>query len=228
MDNASPPRTAPELDYVRARDFMVDGQLRPSRVTDSRILTAMRRLPRERFVPPDKAWAAYVDGEVPLPGGRCLLSPLVLARLLQLAAPRAGESALVVAAGTGYGATVLAECGVNVTALEEEPALAAMAREASIGAEVPVSFVQGPLAEGWKARAPYDLVVIEGAVREIPSAIGAQVAPDGRLVTVLAPERGGRFAVIAEHSVGTLRARPAFDAQASLLPGLQPKPGFVF
>ncbi len=216
------------LDYVHARDLMVDGQLRPNQVSDSRILDAMRRLARERFVPAASACVAYMDGEVRLPGGRAMLRPMVMARLVQLAAPRAGENVLVVGAGTGYGAALIAACGAHVTALEEQAELAVLAREAAIGADAPVSFVQGKLAEGWAARAPYDLVFIEGAVREIPAGLATQVAPDGRLVAVLAPEGVCSTAVAAEWSVGGLRSRPAFDAAAALLPELVPAAKFVF
>lgn len=216
------------MDYTRARDLMVDGQLRPTFVTDGRILDAMRRLPRERFVPADATWAAYRDGEVPLPGNRAMLRPNVIARLVQLGSPRAGERALVVGAATGYGAALLAACGVQVIALEEDAGLAALAREAAMGAEAPVRFVQGPLADGWPADAPYDLLLIEGAVRDLPPTLAAQVAPDGRMVGVLAPEGRVGTAFLAEHSTGGLRARPAFDAAAPLLASLVPPPAFVF
>jgi protein-L-isoaspartate(D-aspartate) O-methyltransferase len=215
-------------DLQTAHDLMVDGQLRPNRVRDRRILDTMRRLDRTRFVPPAQAPLAYIDANVPVSPGRFLLKPLVIARLLQLAAPVAGETALIVGAGTGYGAAVLAACGVHVTALEDDHALAAMSREAVRDEAFPVSFVSGPLAEGWAERAPYDLVFIEGAVRAIPERIGRQVAASGRLVTVIAPEGAASYAVMAEPTVGGLAARPAFDAVAPLLPGLLPAPAFVF
>jgi protein-L-isoaspartate(D-aspartate) O-methyltransferase len=210
---------------------MVDGQLRPTKVHDRRILDAMRRLPRENFVPPALAALAYIDEDVRLGGGRVLLKPLVLARLLQLARPHAGETALIVGAGSGYGAAVLAACGVHVTALEEDAALLALARHAQgLGAcgLADVSFVEGALARGYAAAAPYDLVVIEGGVRAVPPLIGGQVAATGRLVAIVAPQGGASVAVLAEPSIGGLRAQPAFDAVAPLLPGLLPAPGFVF
>ena len=120
----------PGMDFDDARIRMVDSQIRPNKVTDSRILTAMRRLPRERFLPPELAVRAYSDEDVPLGNGRVLTEPMVIARLIQLAAPIPGESALVVAAGTGYGAAVLAGCGVRVVALEEVPDLLGIARVA--------------------------------------------------------------------------------------------------
>ncbi len=214
-------------DYTLARNLMVDGQLRPSKVTDRRILDAMRSLPRESFVPAQVAALAYIDEDLPLGHGRVMLKPLVIARLLQLAAPRDGETALVVGSNTGYGAAILASCGVQVTALEEDEALIALATHA-IGDTAGIAFVQGRLADGHAAHAPYDLVVIEGAVPAIPDSIGRQVAAGGRLVTIIAaPGRAG-YAAIAEPSTGGLSAQPAFDATAPLLPGLAPAPGFSF
>jgi protein-L-isoaspartate(D-aspartate) O-methyltransferase len=222
----------PALDFTLARNLMVDGQLRPTKVNDRRLLEIMRRLPREAFVPAPLREFAYTDQDLKIAPGRVLMKPLVLARLVQLATPRAGETALVVGAGTGYGAAVLAEMGVQVTALEEDPALITLAREAAlkdgVARSFPVSFVTGKLAEGWAERAPYDLILIEGAVRAIPERIGRQVAQNGRLVTVLAPEHAASVAVLAEPSLGGVRTRPAFDASTALLPGLLPAPSFAF
>jgi protein-L-isoaspartate(D-aspartate) O-methyltransferase len=206
-------------DFRLARNLMVDGQLRPNKVVDRRILDAMRDLPRETFAPPAIASLAYIDQDLPLGDGRVMLKPLVIARLLQLARPRAGETALVVGSGTGYGAAILAACGVHVTALEEAPGLIEMARRA---------IVQGSLDEGHAAAAPYDLVVIEGAVPAIPEVIGRQVAAGGRLVTVIMENGVAGYAALAEPTTGGLRAQAAFDATAPLLPGLQPAKSFIF
>lgn len=217
--------TMSPVDYALARNLMVDGQLRPTRVNDRRILDAMRTLPREAYLPTHLGNLAYIDEDVPLGEGRHLLKPLVLARLIQLARPRAGEAALVVGAGCGYGAAILAACGVHVTALDDSAGLLDLARR---HANSLITLVQGPLADGWAADAPYDLVLIEGGVREIPKAIGRQVSANGRLVTVLCPAGGQGVAVLAEPSTGGLRAQPEFDATAPLLPSLLPAPSFTF
>jgi protein-L-isoaspartate(D-aspartate) O-methyltransferase len=211
-------------DDARARHLMVEGQLRPTKVTDRAILAAMRDLPRERFLPPALASLAYIDADIALGGGRVMMKPLVIARLLQLAGPVAGESALVVGAGTGYAAAVLACCGLRVTALENDPALLAIARGA-VGTGV--ELVAGTLTDG-AAGSRFDVILIEGAVREIPPAFAAQLTRTGRLVTVMAAPNGASYAVLAEPSGGALRARPAFDATTSLLPGLAPAPSFAF
>jgi protein-L-isoaspartate(D-aspartate) O-methyltransferase len=221
------PDAIPAPDFAVARQLMVDGQLRPSKVTDPLVLAAMRTLPREAFVPPTLAPLAYIDADVRLTPTRCMTKPLVLARLVQLAAPRPGETVLLVGAGSGYGAAVLAACGAQVTALEEDSFLLGLAAAALHGA-AGVTLVHGPLAEGWPAGAPYDLVMIEGSVRAVPERIGRQVAQTGRLVAVVAPEAGRSAAVLAEPSVGGLAVRAMFDAVAPKLPSLWPAPSFAF
>jgi protein-L-isoaspartate(D-aspartate) O-methyltransferase len=219
----------PVLDFADARNRMVDSQIRPNKVTDPRIIAAMRRIPRERFLPPRLGPMAYVDEDVPLGGGRYLIEPMVIARLVQLAAASVGERALAVASGTGYGAALLAACGARVTALEEDPSLRAMARDVLAELAPSVSLASGPLAAGWPPSAPYDVILIEGAVQEIPKAIGEQLhRQSGRLVTVYAgSERLGQ-AVLAEATSAGLRIQPMFDCATPPIPGLMRSPGFVF
>ena len=167
--------TAPPTDYAAARDHMVDSQVRPNKVIDPRIIRAMRRLPRERFLPPASACRAYADEDVPLPGGRAMIEPMVIARLVQLLKLREHETALVVAAGSGYGAALLDACGAKVTALEDDQGLLALARLALPAIAPGVSLVEGPVAAGWPAGAPYDVILIEGAVQRVPDILAAQL-----------------------------------------------------
>lgn len=215
--------------FAAARNHMVDSQVRPNKVTDPRITAAMRRLPRERFLPPAMASRAYVDEDVPLGNGRVLIEPMVIARLVQLAAISPGERALVVAAGTGYGAALLAACGARVTALEEDTSLLAIARAALSELAPSVSLVTGPLAAGWPPGAPYDVILLEGAVREVPAALGEQLLKEaGRLVAVIATGSVGGQAVLAEATMAGLRTQPMFDCATPLIPSLLPQPGFAF
>jgi protein-L-isoaspartate(D-aspartate) O-methyltransferase len=216
-------------DLTEARNNMVDSQVRPNKVADPRILAAMRRLPRERFVPPSLASLAYADTDVPLGRGRVLLEPMVIARLVQLTAVAEGERALVIAAGPGYGSALLASCGARVTALEDDPALLAQAR-LLLGELAPgVSLVSGPLAAGWPAGAPYDVILIEGAVTDIPPAAGEQLRESGgRLVAICNGSGTGGRAVLAEATRGGLRKQPMFDCAAPLIPMLASAPAFVF
>jgi protein-L-isoaspartate(D-aspartate) O-methyltransferase len=228
---------APIDPFADARNRMVDSQVRPNKVTDPRILAAMRAIPRERFLPPAMASLAYADQDVPLGNGRVLLAPMLTARLIQLIAPVAGERALVVAAGVGYAAAVLAACGVRVIALEQDEALLAVARTTLAAVSPGVNLVAGALAGGWPVEAPYDVVFIEGAVAAVPAAIAAQLRHEGgRLVTVIrgttAGATGGTSglgqAVRGEATQAGLQLRPEFDCATPPIPALQPAPAFTF
>jgi protein-L-isoaspartate(D-aspartate) O-methyltransferase len=215
--------------FAAARNRMVDSQIRPNKVTDPRIIAAMRQLPRERFLLSHLAPLAYADEDVPLGEGRVLIAPTVIARLVQLTSVAAGERALVVAAGTCYGAALLAACGARVTALEESVSLLALARPVLAELAPSVSLVAGPLACGWPPGAPYDVVLIEGAVRDIPPAVGEQLhRQTGRLVPVLTGGAGICHAVLAEATTVGLRPQPMFDCATTPIPSLLPLPGFEF
>jgi protein-L-isoaspartate(D-aspartate) O-methyltransferase len=222
MDQAEP-------DFAAARDCMVDSQVRPNKVYDQRILAAMRRIPREVFLPADKRACAYLDDDVTLPGGRVLIEPMVIARLLQACAVTPEENALVVAAGTGYGAALLAACGAKVSALEEAADLLAIARPALAAWAPGATLVTGPLAAGWAAGAPYDLILVDGAVGQFPPALAQQLRPrSGRIVGVLQDAHRTGHAVIAEATPAGLRPRPLFDCNVPLIPALAPAAAFVF
>lgn len=218
------------MDFAEARRLMVEGQLRPNRVDDPRVVTAMRDLPRERFVPAAMAARAYADADVPLPGGRAMLKPLVLARLVQLSALRRGERALVLGAGTGFGAALMAAIGATVTAVESDPVLLAIARVA-LAASVPpgqVTVVQAAPEGGHAAGAPYDVILVEGGVEAVPAAVQDQLIEGGRLVTVgLTGGPPGR-AWLMRRAGGAFTTTIDFDAHAAPLPGFAAAPAFAF
>ena len=215
--------------FADARKCMVDSQVRPNRVTDPRILAAMRRLPRERFLPQAVQALAYADEDVPLGNGRFMMEPMVLAKLLQAAKLQDGERVLVVGAGTGYSAALLAACGCRVTALEDDPALVALANPVLLAEAPAVTQVTGPLPAGWPDMAPYDLILIDGAVPEIPLALAAQLHQGhGR---ILAPICGpGRItqAVMAEATPYGLGTTPIFDCGTPPIPCFRAAPSFAF
>jgi protein-L-isoaspartate(D-aspartate) O-methyltransferase len=215
--------------FADARKNMVDSQIRPNRVSDPRILAAMRRIPRERFLPPAVLSLAYADEDVPLGNGRYLMEPMVLAKLLQAAMLREHERVLVVGAGTGYSAAVLVACGCRVVALEEDPALLAIA-EAVLPAEAPgVTLVSGPLGAGWQSHAPYDMILIEGAVPEVPPALGAQLHQEtGRLLTAICRDGQATRAIQAEANGGSLGISAIFDCGTPPIPSLRRAPVFEF
>ena len=215
--------------FADARKCMVDSQIRPNRVMDPRVLHAMRTLPRERFLPQNVTALAYADQDVPLGNGRFLMEPMVFARMLQAANLRENERVLVVGSGTGYGAAVLAACGCRVIALEEDAGLTAIAKRV-LPTEAPgVTLVSGPLAAGWPAHAPYDLILIEGAVPEIPPALAAQAHQEtGRILAAV--HEAGRItqAIIAEATAFGLSTSPLFDCATPPIPSLRKAEVFAF
>ena len=179
-------------------------------------------------MPPGSAGLAYADRAVGIGHGRVLMEPRITARLLQVAVPRAGERALVVGAGTGYAAALLSMLGLDVVALEQNPDLAAQGAKLCAGFGLSLRFETGPLAHGWADAAPYALILIDGAVRALPEAMAAQLAPEGRLACVLWAEGRVGTGILAEASTHGLRARPQFDAATPLIPELAPAPRFSF
>jgi protein-L-isoaspartate(D-aspartate) O-methyltransferase len=219
-------------DYAAVRRNMVEGQLRTNKVTDRRLLDALFEIPRERYVPEGQRGIAYVDEDLPIGRGRFLMEPMVLARLIQLAEVRPTDKALDVGAGTGYASAVLARLAERVTALESDASLAEAARRTLGEAKAAnVSVVAGELARGHAKDAPYQVILLNGAVEQIPDAVTDQLAEGGRLVAVVAPARGaagmGR-ATLMQRVGGIVCSRIVFDASVAPLPGFQVEPGFVF
>jgi protein-L-isoaspartate(D-aspartate) O-methyltransferase len=222
------------MDLVDARNRMVDGQVRTSDVTDLRILGALLGLPREVFVPQDRAALAYSDVEIPVreasadSPARRLLTPRVLAKLIQAADIRADDRALVVGCATGYGAAIVAALAAEVVALEQDKGLAAFAAKALPAAGVRnVTVVSGPLAQGWSALAPYNVIMVEGATEIAPRALCGQLADGGRLAIIEGRGPSGR-AMVYRSAGSVVSGRSVFDAAAAVLPGFAEAPSFVF
>jgi protein-L-isoaspartate(D-aspartate) O-methyltransferase len=214
-----------EQNFDHMRRAMIATQLRTTGTNDPRVLAAMGEVQRERFVPERRASLAYADALVPLKPGRDFNSPMALGRLLTEAAPRAGERALVVAAATGYAAAVLARLVGPVLALEEDAELAEAARANLAGTEA--RLVEGPLTAGWPADAPYDLILIDGAVETVPDALVAQLAEGGRLAAGLVENGVTRLAIGRRAGEGFGMAAFA-DAAAAILPGFAKPRAFKF
>ena len=216
------------FDAAAARRLMVDGQIRTADVTNPNLIAAMQAIPREQFVPAAMADQAYRDGDVSLGQRRALLRPIVLAKLIQGADVRPGDQVLDIGCGTGYSAAVLAHMGAAVVALEEDADLARRAEIALAGiGAAQVTVVRGPLTAGWPAAAPYDLILLDGAIEVAPDALGRQLKPNGRLAAVFGRGPAAK-AMIYRRIEGHLVGRPIFDAAAPPLPGFAAPPAFVF
>jgi protein-L-isoaspartate(D-aspartate) O-methyltransferase len=211
----------PIPDFGAARQAMIESQLRPQGVTDPAVLAAMGRIAREKYLPPHTRPLAYVDRAVSVGEGRFLPAPAVLGELLTQMMARPGHKALVVGAGTGYSAAVLMAMGLEVTALESSAELAATARQLG------VDIVEGALDSGYKKAAPYDQILIDGAVEYIPDAIVAQLADGGRLGTALV-DRGITRLVVGRKAGNAFGYLSLSDAGVPALPGFTRPPAFTF
>lgn len=207
-----------EADRFEAmRHAMVASQLRTNAVSDARVVEAMARVPRQAFLPPEHQAIAYRDTLLPLGNGRDHNSPLATGRLLTEAAVRPGEHVLLVGAAGGYAAALLARLAGSVVALEEDPALVALARGALAGT-ANVELVEGPLNAGWAQGAPYDLLVIDGAVEQVPEAVVGQLKPGGRLVSGVA-DRGITRLAAGRRTQGGFGMMDFTDLECAVLPG---------
>ena len=218
--------------FATARQKMVDGQVRPSDVTDIRILDAMLAVPREAFVPPNQRALAYLDLDLDISEAasakRFLIKPLVIAKMLQAAEIKETDKVLVAGCATGYTAAVVARLAGQVIAIESDPAQVAKAGEVlgQLGL-ANVTFRAAAAAEGDPANAPYDVIVLDGATEVTPDRLYRQLKDGGRLVGVFAVTKPPR-AMIVTQSRGDFGHRTLFDAAVPVLPGFERLPAFVF
>ncbi len=208
------------------RAAMVSNQLRTNNVSEPRIVAALEAIAREKFVPAERASLAYVDVPVPLGNGRFLNAPLATARLIAESGVKVGEKVLLVGAATGYAAALLAKLGAEITALEVDQALIGIARKA-LGKVSGVNLVSGPLNAGWRKGAPYDVIIIDGAIEALPETFAAQLTAAGRILTGLVDNGLTRLASgrKAGKGVGLV---PFTDIEAVRLPGFAQPAGFSF
>lgn len=220
------------MDFERARRNMIDCQIRPNRVINPDVIAAMETTPRELFTPPSKRALAYLDQDLALGDGRWLIEPMVLARLVQALSPQRDEVALVVGSGAGYGAAILSQLTQTVFALETDADLSRAAAQAwpAAGCDNVVA-VSGPLPDGAPAHAPFDVILVEGAVDGAPGALIAQIGSGGRMVCVerepmttaqVSGLAGGLGrAALYSNADGVTGRRFLFDAYTPALPGFE-------
>lgn len=207
---------------------MVDNQLRTSGITDLRILDAMNRVPRERFVPDHQAPFAYSDDDIPLSARRVLAAPADFARLVQLAEVGSQDVMLDVGCGTGYSTAVLSMLANAVVALESDEVMAAKANDILADLDIGnAAAVAGPIEQGLAKEAPFDVIILEGSVDVVPPALLDQLRDGGRLVAVL----GSGNAAVAHLYVRTgedVAATPSFNVGLPILGKFASAPAFVF
>jgi protein-L-isoaspartate(D-aspartate) O-methyltransferase len=214
-------------DYAVRRRTMVDTQVRPSDVTKYPIIEAMLAVPRELFVPAGRREAAYIGENLPIAPGRVLLEPRTLAKMLDALDIREDELVLDLGAGLGYGAAVLSRLAAAVVAVEEDGPMAADAEAALVEAGADnVAVVRAPLAEGAAKHGPYDVIVLEGAVEQVPEALLAQLKDGGRIAGIFSEGPLG-VCRIGYGSGGRVSWRDVFHASAPVLPGFARQADFV-
>ena len=217
------------MNFSSARTKMVECQLRPNRVTDEALLAAMGSLPRERFLPESLRSVAYADKNLTVAPGRCIMEPQVLGRLVQAAAPHSGDMALVVGGVMGYAAAVLSGMVETVFMVESDAGLAGAAIE--LLAELSLDnivVVESALSDGLADYGPFDVILVNGGVVNLPEKLIRQLAQGGRLVAVLDGGDGVGRATLLQRGTAGVSRRTLFDASIPILDDFRNKAGFVF
>jgi len=215
-----------EHNFLGMRRAMVESQLRTNDVNDPTVIAAILAVPREAFVPEARKDTAYVDRPVPLGGARALNAPLATARLIVAAQVRKGEKVLLIGGATGYAAALLAELGASVVAIESDEHLVAMASSALSGRSG-VTVETADLANGFPQGAPYDVILVDGAIEAFPSGLADQLKIGGRAVFGRV-DRGVTRLCSGTRSAGGFGAVPFLDAEAVILPGFAAPKSFTF
>jgi protein-L-isoaspartate(D-aspartate) O-methyltransferase len=218
------------IDFAQARTNMVDSQLRPNGITDSRILQAMQDVSRENFVPEAQRTVAYMDEDVALSGAaspRYLIEPMAFAKMLQAAQIKPTDKVLEIGAATGYGAEILSKLAAQIVAVESDSKLLADAR-VNLADRVNVSLIEGNLAEGHAKSATYDVIVISGQVEMVAKALFSQLSEEGRLVACIGTAGTGSCQVWTRIGENYTQ-RSVFNLSVATLPGFgKISSGFAF
>lgn len=206
---------------------MVDTQVRPNDVTKFPIIEAMLTVPREAFVTDALKEAAYVGENLPLGGGRVMLEPRTLAKMLDALDVQVSDRVLDVGCGLGYASAVLGRMAATVVALENDDGRAAEARERlRANGTGNARVLCGPLAAGAEAESPFDVILVQGGVEDPPAALAAQLAEGGRIACIFVDGALGTCRV-GHKLAGNVSWRYAFNASAPVLPDFARKPAFA-
>ena len=214
-------------DFAQRRTMMVDTQVRPNDVTSYPVIEAMLNVPREQFVPETLRDVAYAGHNIELGAGRVLFEPRTLGKMMEVLDLQSGDLVLNIAGGYGYTAALIARIAQAVVAVEEDAAMAAEAQARLADQDIfNAVVVTGPLSEGYPSQAPYDAILIEGAVEEFPAALADQLRDGGRVIALFREGNLGTVS-IGRKVDGRINWRFAFHAEAPVLPGFRKVQGFV-
>lgn len=217
------------MNVEQARFNMIEQQIRPWEVLDPQVLDLLFVVKRENFTPPACAALAFADMEIPIGHGQVMLAPKIEAKLLQELAPKKTDKALEIGTGSGYMTALLAARASFVVSIEIDPELAELARQnlaASGCANVRVETGDG--ARGWVQNAPYDLIVLSGAVSQIPSEIQAQLAVGGRLAAIVGEAPAMTAQLVTCTAPGTYDTVQLFETVVPPLQGFAAASRFRF
>ncbi|NBX73368.1 MAG: protein-L-isoaspartate O-methyltransferase [Alphaproteobacteria bacterium] len=215
--------------FETQRFHMVECQLRPNKVLDETLLAAFSSIPREMFVEEAMQGLAYVDEDLPLTRSRTLMEPVVQARLLQALQLRATDKVLEIASGTGYISAILSRLAGHVVAIDDDVSLCQKAQQNLNHQDVKnVRVYSSSLSDGWPSSAPYQAIIIHGAVEHIPAPLAAQLAEGGRLACVVKSHNTQGVARLYQKMHGQLSWRDLFDAATPPLAAFNQKQNFAF
>ncbi len=210
---------------------MVDCQIHTAGIIETLILEAFSDMPREMFVPEALQGVCYADEAIATGGGRFLLEPIVHSRIVQALAPRKNERVLDIGGGTGYPAAIMARLAREVVVLEDRAEFLEYAAQVwgylGLGNIVPV---KGRLTAGHEQAAPFDVIILNGAVAEVPQILLGQLAEGGRLAAVVKQDgrQVGQVIIYTRSAGNNISQRILFEAGMDYLPGFEPKPAFEF
>ena len=218
--------------FEKSREAMVVSQLQPSGVVSEAVMAAYRTVPREMFVPNNLRGVCYLDDDIDLGEGRFLMEPLIHARIVQDADIERADKILDIGGGTGYSAAILAQLAGQVVALDQDEKLLQQAPShwEQLGLKN-ITAVIGNHKDGYAKGAPYNMIVINGAVAALPEGLLSQLASGGRLYFVEQTEEdsaGHLMVVVKEPTSGVFLRKDLGNVSTSSLKGFEPAPTFVF
>lgn len=218
------------MHFEALRKAMVDSQIRPNKVIDDRVIAAFMSVPRERFVSKNMQNLAYIDEDIHLSGGRFIVEAMVMARIIQTLALDASQSVMLIGAGTGYTAALLSSLVESVIAIETRAQMVEKAQQAVTALDIGnVAVIKARLQDGYASEAPYDAIIIEGAVEQMPQSLLDQLADGGRLAAIWRPDGTQAGEACIWHKTGDAVTRTAlFTAQVPVLDEFRAKPKFSF